>query len=74
MSEMGLSEYCHDINQMNADTLISQFEALVGTLRSSSRRSRIVLRTPDAPWTSNTSSSSDARSNRRQPPKHWPRS
>jgi polysaccharide pyruvyl transferase WcaK-like protein len=29
MSEMGLSEYCHDINQMNADTLIEQFQALV---------------------------------------------
>ena len=28
MSEMGLSEYCHDINQMNADTLIEQFQAL----------------------------------------------
>ena len=30
MNEMGLSEYCHDINQMNADTLIEQFQALVG--------------------------------------------
>jgi polysaccharide pyruvyl transferase WcaK-like protein len=29
MSEMGLSEYCHDINQINADTLIAQFQALV---------------------------------------------
>jgi polysaccharide pyruvyl transferase WcaK-like protein len=29
MNEMGLSEYCHDINQMNADTLIKQFQALV---------------------------------------------
>ena len=29
MSEMELSEYCHDINQMNADTLIAQFQALV---------------------------------------------
>ena len=29
MSEMGLSEYCHNINQMNADTLIVQFQALV---------------------------------------------
>ena len=29
MSEMGLPEYCHDINQMNADTLIEQFQALV---------------------------------------------
>jgi polysaccharide pyruvyl transferase WcaK-like protein len=26
MSEMGLSEYCHDINHMNADTLIEQFQ------------------------------------------------
>ena len=29
MSEMGLSEYCHDINEMNTDVLIAQFEALV---------------------------------------------
>jgi polysaccharide pyruvyl transferase WcaK-like protein len=29
MSETGLSEYCHDINQINADTLIAQFQALV---------------------------------------------
>jgi len=28
MDEMGLSEYCHDINQMNADTLVEQFQAL----------------------------------------------
>jgi polysaccharide pyruvyl transferase WcaK-like protein len=28
MSEMGLSEYCHDINEMNADTLVKQFQAL----------------------------------------------
>ena len=28
MGEMGLSEYCHDINEMNADTLIEQFQAL----------------------------------------------
>lgn len=28
MSEMGLSEYCHDINQMNADALIEQFQTL----------------------------------------------
>ena len=28
MSEMGLSEYCHDINQMDADTLIAQFQSL----------------------------------------------
>ena len=33
MSEMGLSEYCHDINQMNADALIEQFQALVQTCR-----------------------------------------
>jgi polysaccharide pyruvyl transferase WcaK-like protein len=26
MAEMGLSEYCHDINHMNADTLIQQFQ------------------------------------------------
>lgn len=29
MSDMGLSEYCQDINQMNADALIAKFEALV---------------------------------------------
>ena len=29
MTEVGLSEYCHDINQMDADTLIEQFQALV---------------------------------------------
>jgi polysaccharide pyruvyl transferase WcaK-like protein len=29
MSEMGLSEYCHDINDMNTDVLIAQFETLV---------------------------------------------
>ena len=29
MNEMGLSEYCHDINQMNSDALIKQFESLV---------------------------------------------
>ncbi len=29
MSEMGLSDYCHDINQMNADVLIGQFRMLV---------------------------------------------
>jgi polysaccharide pyruvyl transferase WcaK-like protein len=28
MSEMGLSEYCQDINRMNADTLVEQFQAL----------------------------------------------
>jgi polysaccharide pyruvyl transferase WcaK-like protein len=26
MSEMGLAEYCHDINHMNADRLIEQFQ------------------------------------------------
>jgi hypothetical protein len=26
MSEMGLSEYCHDINDMHADRLIEQFQ------------------------------------------------
>jgi hypothetical protein len=29
MNEMGLSEYCHDVNQMNADSLIEQLKALV---------------------------------------------
>jgi polysaccharide pyruvyl transferase WcaK-like protein len=29
MADMGLSEYCHDINQMNADKLIGQFQMAV---------------------------------------------
>ncbi len=29
MNEMGVSEYCHEINQMNADTLGRQFQELV---------------------------------------------
>ena len=29
MSEIGLSEYCQDINLINADALIAKFEALV---------------------------------------------
>jgi polysaccharide pyruvyl transferase WcaK-like protein len=29
MSEMGLSEYCHDINHMDPDALIRQFESLI---------------------------------------------
>jgi len=29
MNEMGLPEYCHDINRMNTEVLIAQFEALV---------------------------------------------
>jgi polysaccharide pyruvyl transferase WcaK-like protein len=29
MSEMGLSEYCHDINRIDANALIEQFQALV---------------------------------------------
>jgi hypothetical protein len=28
MHEMTLSEYCHDIDEMNADRLIAQFEEL----------------------------------------------
>jgi len=28
MSEMGLAEYCHDINYMNARRLIEQFQGL----------------------------------------------
>jgi len=28
MSEMGLAEYCQDINDMNADRLIEQFRGL----------------------------------------------
>ena len=28
MSDMGLAEYCHDINHMNADRLIKQFQGL----------------------------------------------
>ena len=58
MSEMGLSEYCHDINQMNADTLIEQFQALV---RNADDVKQMILQrveNPNAPWTSSTSSSS----------------
>ena len=29
MADMGLSEYCHDINEMNADKLIGQFQMAV---------------------------------------------
>jgi polysaccharide pyruvyl transferase WcaK-like protein len=29
MNDMGLSEYCQDINQVNADALVAKFEALV---------------------------------------------
>jgi hypothetical protein len=29
MNEMGLPEDCHDLNQMNADTLADQFQTLV---------------------------------------------
>lgn len=29
MSEMGMAEYCHDIDRMNPDVLVEQFEALV---------------------------------------------
>ncbi len=29
MSELGLADYCHDINQMNVDRLIEQFQDLV---------------------------------------------
>ena len=28
MSDMGLAEYCHDINHMNAGRLIEQFQGL----------------------------------------------
>jgi hypothetical protein len=28
MSDMGLAEYCHDINHMNAGRLIQQFQGL----------------------------------------------
>ena len=65
MSEMGLSEYCHDINQMNADTLIAQFQSLVGT--STKLRPEIAQRVgkPDSPWTSSTSSSSETKSTSR---------
>ena len=44
MSDMGLSEYCHDINQMNADTLIEQFQALVQQCRRSHAHDRAASR------------------------------
>jgi polysaccharide pyruvyl transferase WcaK-like protein len=44
MSEMGLSEYCHDINQMNADILIEQFQALV---RNSDDAKRMIVQRVD---------------------------
>jgi polysaccharide pyruvyl transferase WcaK-like protein len=44
MSEMGLAEYCHDINQMDADTLIEQFQALV---RNSDNVKRMIAQRVD---------------------------
>ena len=44
MSEMGLSEYCHDINQINADTLIEQFQALVRNTDDVKRDDRAASR------------------------------
>jgi hypothetical protein len=29
MSDMGLSDYCQDVNEVNADALVAKFEALV---------------------------------------------
>ena len=50
MSDMGLSEYCHDINQMNADTLIEQFQALVQQCRRSQAHDRCSeSRKPNGP-------------------------
>jgi polysaccharide pyruvyl transferase WcaK-like protein len=50
MREMGLSEYCHDINHMDVDTLVRQFEQLVQnaddvrhTIRRGLERSRQAL-------------------------------
>jgi polysaccharide pyruvyl transferase WcaK-like protein len=39
MSQMGLSEYCQDINAMNADTLITQFQELE---RNSEKVRRVI--------------------------------
>jgi polysaccharide pyruvyl transferase WcaK-like protein len=39
MSQMGLPEYCHDINAMNADTLITQFQELE---RNSEKVRRVI--------------------------------
>ena len=53
MSEMGLSEYCHDINQMNADALIEQFQALV---RNADELERMIAqRVEEARWPSTSS-------------------
>jgi polysaccharide pyruvyl transferase WcaK-like protein len=45
MSEMGLSEYCHDITQMNADTLIKQFQELV---RNADDVKQVILQQAEA--------------------------
>ena len=44
MNEVGLSEYCHDINQMDADTLIEQFQSLV---RNSDDLERMIVQRVD---------------------------
>jgi polysaccharide pyruvyl transferase WcaK-like protein len=50
MNEMGLAEYCHDINHMNADRLIEQFESvernaerLKSVIRQRVEQSRLAL-------------------------------
>ena len=53
---MGLSEYCQDINQMNADTLIAQFQALVSNADDVEQKILQRVEEADAPWTSSTSS------------------
>ena len=66
MSEMGLSEYCHDINEMNADALIAQFQALVRNAEDAEAGDRASRRgNPSWPSTSSTRSSSETQSTSR---------
>ena len=69
MSEMGLSEYCHDINQMNADTLIEQFQALVSNADEVAQHDRCSeSRTSQTrPGRAVRSSSSETASTSREP-------
>jgi len=39
MSEMGLSQYCHDINHMNAGRLVEQFQDLA---RNAEKLKRVI--------------------------------
>jgi polysaccharide pyruvyl transferase WcaK-like protein len=41
MSDMGLTEYCHDINHMNAERLIEQFQDLE---RNAEKMKALIMR------------------------------